>query len=317
MNELINLGILGPGNIASTITKELDEVEGLNKYAVASRSMKRAKGFSQKFSFEKAYGSYLDMLSDPKLDLVYIATPHAFHYKQMMLALEHGKMIFCEKAFTLNYLDAKKVIDKARSKGIFVSEAMVTAYLPSTNKLKELIDAKIIGNVICYKGVFGNELMHVERVVNKSLGGGALYDIGIYPLYFCLALFGFNPVIKKVDMKMYNDIDESEDILLEYENGIKAEINVSIKDFYGYYCDIIGTKGRIHIETFGMPKVIEVYDNHDNLINKFNFPDNTYKHEFKACVDAINTGQIETEAMPHKDTLKLLEYIDNIYSFNK
>lgn len=317
MGNIINLGIIGPGNIASIVAKELDKVEELNKYAVASRSLNKAQKFCEKFGFEKPYNSYEKLLKDDNVDLVYIATPHAFHFEQMMLALKYKKNIICEKAFTLNKKDAEIILNKARKDHIFVTEALITAYLPTINDIKDLIDSKVIGQITAYKGVFGNYLMDVERVIKKGLGGGALYDIGIYPLYFCLSLFGFDPQITDVNMKMFNDIDESEVITLNYKNGIKAEIHASIRDELGYYCDIIGTKGRIHIEAFGMPKAVEIYDVNNNLIRKLKYQDNGYKYEFQACVNAINKQRLETKEMPHQDTLMILEYIDNIYAFNK
>src|SRR5690606_6651166 len=146
-------------------------VPNLNKYAVASRDYKKAESFAVKYGYHKAFGSYEEMLADEHLDLVYIATPHAFHYEQMMMCIKYGKHIICEKAFCLHKDDAEAVIKAARAKGVFVCEALLTGFLPSHKIIKDLLESNIIGKIKSFYGVFGNELMHVERVVTKALGG--------------------------------------------------------------------------------------------------------------------------------------------------
>ena len=127
----MKIGILGPGSIANTVTQTLARMEEVELYAVASRSLDKAAAFAEKFGFQKAYGSYEEMLSDPNLELVYITTPHSHHYEQMLLCLEHGKHVLCEKAFTLNAQQASAIRAKAEEKGLLAAEAIWTRYMPS------------------------------------------------------------------------------------------------------------------------------------------------------------------------------------------
>jgi len=315
-NKKLNLGIIGPGKIAATIAKALDNIKGINKYSVASRSIERAQEFKNNFGFIKAYGSYKEMLEDDNVDLVYIATPHSFHYQNMLMCIEHKKNIICEKAFCLNEKQASEVIKKAKENNVFICEALCTAFLPSVKILNDLLESNIIGEVTSSYSVFGANLLGVERVIKKELGGGALLDIGIYPLFFTLNTFGFNCVIEDVKMKMYNDVDESEIVTLSYPNKVKCIIEASIRDNLGMYSDIFGTKGKIHIENIGRPEFIDVYDNDNNLIKHIDNLRNTsgYEYEFISCMNAINSDKLETDEMTHDKTLKLLEFMDKIRS---
>lgn len=308
----INLGIIG-GNIASIISKELINLPEINLYAVASRSLERAESFSKVHGFKKAYGSYEKLLKDENVDLVYIATPHSHHYEHMMLCLSYNKNIICEKAFTLNQKEAEKVLSVAKQKHIFVTEAMCTAYQPSQKALKNMLP--LIGEIKSCNLIFGVPLMHVERVVRKELGGGALLDLGVYPLYFTFSTFGKDFEIVNASIKLYEDIDEEVKLALLYKNGIKVNMQISVSQNLGYYCNIIGSKGRIYIENFGMPKEIIIFDTNDNLIKIENNFQNGYKYEFLASINALKNNQVETKEMPHQDTLFLMGLIDKIKEY--
>jgi predicted dehydrogenase len=197
--KILKLGIIGAGNIASVVSKALNGFPHIRKYAVASRNYERASIFRVDYGFDKAYGSYDELIYDNNIDLVYIATPHAFHYEQMLACIEHKKPVLCEKAFCLNYQQAEEVIRKARENHVFVCEAMCPAFLPSRKILNDLLHSGIIGEVKSSYSVFGNYLLNVERVREKNLGGGALLDIGIYPLYFTLSTFGYCYIHREKD----------------------------------------------------------------------------------------------------------------------
>ena len=193
-------------------------------------------------------------------------------------------------------------------------EALLTGFLPSRNIINELLASKVIGDVKSFYGVFGNELMHVDRVVDKKLGGGALYDIGIYPLYFALSTFGWNPEIENVEIEKYNDIDKGEVITLRYPNKVKAVVEANIGKDLGIYGEIVGTKGRIFIQNIARPDYLEIYDNNNNLIKKIDKLRQTsgYEYEFLSCMKAIKAEKRETEEMPHIHTITLLKYIDRV-----
>ena len=314
MKKSINFAVLGPGKIAEVVINAIKDKVDIVYYAVASRDKNKANAFKEKHGFLKAYGSYEELYNDENIDLVYIATPHSFHYEQMIECIKHKKNIICEKAFTISLEQTKEVLDFAKENGVFVTEAMVSAFLPSRKLIKELLDTKIIGELISYKGVFANSLMHVERVVNKSLGGGALFDIGIYPLYFAISTFGFNFEVKNINIKALQDVDITTSFTLEYPTGFKADIYTSVEEDMGIYCDIFGTEGRIHIENVARPSKIIIYDKMDNLIKTIDLlrPTTGYEYEFRSAVKAVRDGLFECEEMKHQDTYVLMQIMDYV-----
>lgn len=314
MKKKINFAVLGPGKIAEVVLNAIKGKVDMVLFAVASRDQARANAFKEKHGFLKAYGSYEELYNDDEVDLVYIATPHAFHYEQMIECIKLKKNVICEKAFTLSSAQAEEVLTLAKENGVFVTEAMVPAYLPSRDIIRELLDTKVIGDLISYKGVFANSLMHVERVVNKSLGGGALYDIGIYPLYFAISTFGPNFKINDIKIKQLQDVDITTSFTLEYPNGFKAEIYTSVEEDKGIYCDIFGTNGRIHIENVARPSKIIIYDNEGNEIRTIDSlrPTTGYEYEFQAAAKAVASGFLECNEMKHQDTLLLMHTMDYV-----
>ena len=137
----MKIGILGAGNISRKVAPALVALPEIECYAVASRELTKAEDFAREFGFTKAYGSYEALLSDPEVELVYVATPHSHHFTHMMLCLEHGKHVICEKAFTMNARQAKSVLAAARERGLYAAEAIWTRYMPSRKMIQELLDS--------------------------------------------------------------------------------------------------------------------------------------------------------------------------------
>lgn len=314
MDKKINFAVIGPGNIAEVVLQAMKGKVDVINYAVASRDIDRANNFKEKHGFLKAYNSYEALYRDRNIDLVYIATPHAFHYEQMIQCILNKKNIICEKAFTIGSKQAEEVLTLAKTHSVFVTEAMLPAYLPSRTFIKELIKSKEIGDLVSYKGVFANNLMHVERVVNKSLGGGALFDIGIYPLYFAISTFGIDFKIEDIKIKPLNGVDITTEFTLTYANGFNAHIFTSVEESAGIYADIFGTKGRIHIENIARPSKITIYDLDDKEVRVIDAIRSTsgYEYEFQAAVDAIKNKKIECDQMRHQDTLILMQSMDYV-----
>jgi predicted dehydrogenase len=317
MDKKINFAVIGPGKIAEVVLNSIKGKVDVINYAVASRDIKRAIMFKEKHGFLKAYGSYEDLYKDSNIDLVYIATPHAFHYEQMINCIINKKNIICEKAFTIGLKQAQEVLTLAKTNGVFVTEAMVPAFLPSRVLIKELIESKVVGDLVSYKGVFANNLIHVDRVVNKSLGGGALYDIGIYPLYFSITTFGKDFRIEDVKIKQLNGVDITTEFNLVYQNGFNAKIYTSIEEDAGIYADIIGTKGRMHIENIARPSKITIYDFDGNRIKVIDSIRLTpgYEYEFQAAVEALKNKRLECDQMNHQDTLFLMQTMDKVLNY--
>ena len=189
----MKLGILGAGGIASTMAKTVAEMKGVEVYAVAARDLERARVFAQKYEVKKAYGSYEEMLADDEVELVYIATPHSHHYLHAKMCLEAGKHVLCEKAFTVNAEQAQKLFDLAKEKKLLITEAIWTRYMPSRKMINDIIESGVIGEVTAVTANLSYTVSHVERIRKPELAGGALLDVGVYPINFASMVNINNP----------------------------------------------------------------------------------------------------------------------------
>ena len=225
----MKIGILGAGNIAGILAKTMAQMPEAECYAIAARSLDRAEDFRNKYGFQKAYGSYEEMLQDEQVELVYIATPHSHHYEHMKLCISYGKPILCEKAFTMNSVQAKEIIKLAKEKGIYVAEAIWTRYMPSRQIINEVIESGILGQVSMLTANLSYDIDSKERIIRPELAGGALLDVGVYTLNFALMHFGNK--IDKVEssvMKTQTGVDGMETITLSYQDGRMASLTAGI-----------------------------------------------------------------------------------------
>ncbi len=245
----MNFGIIGLGHIAEKFANTLNKM-GETLYAVASRNIDKAKEFSLKFNSVKYYGSYEDLYSDPNIDVVYIATPNSYHFKNALDLLNHNKHVICEKPFTVNPSDAIKLYSLAKEKKLFIMEALWPEFFPSTKKLIEIINNKVIGEIRTIKVTYGSykDNFIKKRLCDSNLGGGALLDIGIYPLSFIDILLDSKPLTFTSEYKLneYNT-DEYSKINLLYKNGIKAEVLISFEEELPKEAIITGTNGTIYL----------------------------------------------------------------------
>lgn len=311
----MKIGILGPGRIANSVAHALTQMPEIECFAVASRTPGKAEAFAQKFGFEKVYHSYEQMLSDPDVELVYIATPHSHHFEHMMLCLEHGKHVICEKAFTMNAAQAKKVRDFAAQKGLYVAEAIWTRYMPSRAMIDEIIKSGAIGYVNTLTANLSYVISYKQRIMDPALAGGALLDIGVYGLNF--ALMHFEDDIARIESSVQltdTGVDGMETITIFYNDGRMAVLTHSI------YCRsdrkgiIHGDKGYMVVENINNPKSIAVYDMADNCTACYEVPQqiNGYEYEFREAVRCIREGKIESDSMPLAQSIKVMEIMDSL-----
>lgn len=311
----MNVGIIGTGNIASTMASTINQMKNVKLYAAASREKVRADIFAGKHGCKKAYGSYEELALDKKVDLIYIATPHSEHYANAKMCLENGKPVLCEKAFTANEAQAKELIDLSREKNVFLAEAMWTRYLPMLATLREVIGSGVVGEPKTIMASLGAPIGHIERLKNPALAGGALLDIGIYPLNFALMLFGHG--IQKVYSNCtYTEegVDEQNSITLQYADGKVAHISSSMVSVSDKKAIIYGTKGFITVENIHNFENIEVYDASYKKIGQYKRPKQItgYEYEVEACIKAIQENQTECAQMPHSETLRVMKIMDDL-----
>lgn len=255
-----NFAILGAGWIADVMAKTLAGMkEEVNAYAVASRSLEKAQKFATDHDFEKAYGSYEEMLADPKVDLVYIAVPHSHHHQWTIASLNAGKHVLCEKAFAVNEAQAKEMIDLARSKGLLLAEAIWTRYQPARKIIDDLITEGVIGTPEVVSANLDYFITHQERSVEPYLAGGALLDVGVYTLNFASMVMG-NKICRIVAscVKYESGVDAKDNIFIEYENGAMASLYASMTDQSNRTGCITGPKGYIEVSNINNPQEIRL-----------------------------------------------------------
>ena len=309
----MKIGILGAGSIADVVTATLVQMEELECYAVASRSLEKAEAFAKKFGISQAYGSYEEMLSDPQVDLVYVATPHSHHHAHMLMALEYGKHVICEKAFTMNADQARKVREFASQKGLYVAEAIWTRYMPSRQMIADILASGVIGSVNTLTANLSYNVAFKERLMTPELAGGALLDIGIYGLNFALMQFGDD--IERIESTVRltdTGVDGMETITIFYHDGRMAVLTHSIFCRGDRKGIIHGDKGYLIVENINNPQSVAVYDVNDNLIARHEVPEqiNGYEYEFAEAVRCIREGKTESDSMPMADTIKVMRVMD-------
>lgn len=311
----MKIGVLGAGNISHMVAPAMVALKEIECYAVASRDLGKARAFAEKFGFQKVYGSYEEMLRDPQVELVYIGTPHSHHYEHMMLCIEYGKSILCEKAFTMNADQARKVQKAAAEKGIFVAEAIWPRYMPSRQIISDVMNSGIIGTPNTLTANLSYVIGQVPRIVQPELAGGALLDIGVYGINFALMHFGTDIERVESSVKMLSTgVDAMETITIFYKDGRMAVLTHSIwcrSDRKGI---IHGDKGYLVVENINNPQSLAVYDTDDNLLATYDFSNqiNGYEFQFAECAAALAEGKTEAPSMPMEDTVYVMEFMDNL-----
>ena len=311
----MKIGILGAGNISRNVAPTLMSMPEIECYAVSSRDLAKAEGFARDFGFQKAYGSYDEMLADPNVELVYVATPHSHHFEHMMLAIAFGKNILCEKAFTINAREAEMIRFSAEKQGVFVAEAIWPRYMPSRKVISDVMNSGIIGTANTLTGNLSYDIDEVRRIREPELAGGALLDIGVYGINFALMHFGTDIERVESSVKMLDTgVDAMETITIFYKDGRMAVLTHSI------YCRsdrkgmIHGDKGYMVVENINNPQSLSVYDLNDQLLAHYDFSDQIsgYEFQFAEAAACIAAGKREADSMPMADTVYVMEFIDNL-----
>ena len=234
MSKKYNWAILGCGKIAKKFATELKVLPNANLYAASARSLQKATEFANELGFEKAYGSYEEMVNDPNVDAVYIATPHNYHLEHTLLCLNHKKAVLCEKPFAINTKEVNQMIAASKANNTFLMEAFWVRFKPKFNKVVEIIANEDLGKLKLLKSdfFFKADFNPESRLFNLNLRGGSLLDIGIYPVFTSLMLLGKPVQIKAIPQFCQTGAEMSITILLTYANGALAILNSGLdQDF--------------------------------------------------------------------------------------
>jgi len=309
-------GIMGCGNIAGHFATSLQTVSGAVLHAVASRSEEKAKSFGRKYNAEKSYGSYEMLVQDPQVDAVYIATPHNLHLENAMMCLIYKKAVLCEKPLTVNAGEAKKLINEARARETFLMEAFWTRFLPSTMKLNQLLNEGAIGTCRLVQADFGYNMPFDanHRSYNPGLAGGALLDVGIYPINFAQMIFREIPLeISSAIIPSITGVDEQSAYIFKYSSGSLAVMNSAVNVETQHNAWIYGSEGFIHMPDFFHATKIHVQGK-DGKCDTLSVPFEStgYGYEAIEVMNCINSGKIESAIMPLSESLEIMELMDTI-----
>lgn len=312
---IMKVGIIGAGAIAAKMAETLAGMKDAEGYAIASRSLDSARAFADRWGFPRAYGSYEEMLEDPDVDLVYVATPHSHHRDHALMCLHHGKPVLCEKAFTANAVQAEEVLGYARERGVFITEAIWTRYMPLSHRLNELLAEGVIGRPTMLTANLGYPLSHKERMYNPALAGGALLDLGVYALNFALMAFGTD--IERVDsacVKTKTGVDAQESFTLTYRDGRMAVLSSTMMAKTDRQGIISGEEGHFIVENINNPQRITVVDSEYRVKAVYDCPKQItgYEYEVQACAEALQRGWLEAPDMPHSETLRVMRLMDDL-----
>lgn len=311
----MRVGVLGTGWIVHPVTAALKGMTGVECYAIASRTKERGEQAAKEFGYKVGYGSYEELVADPKVDLVYVATPHSRHYEDMKLCIEAGKNVLCEKSFTLNAVQAADIKRLAKEAGVYVAEAIWTRYQPSRKLINDTIASGIIGEVKTLTANLSYAMMNKERIWNPELAGGALLDIGVYGINFALMHFGddIDHIESSVQM-LDTGVDGMESITIFFKDGRMAVLTHSVHGRSDRKGIFYGEKGYMIVENINNPQSISVYDAGDNLLQFIPVPEqiNGYEYQFAEAADCIADGKLESDSMPMDETVKVMEIMDSL-----
>jgi predicted dehydrogenase len=309
-------GIIGTGGIAKAFARDLSYFNSHIVQAVGSRSLEKAGVFALEFPGCTSYGSYEELVADPMIDAVYVATPHPQHVANTILALKAGKPVLCEKPFAVNAIEAQAMIATARENDVALLEAMWTRFLPHIAQVREILSSGAIGEVVNVEADHGQYLIDSKnpRLTEPSLAGGALLDLGIYPVSFAHLVLGTPARITATGALTEKGVDSQTSAIFDYDNGAQAVITTTLITGTPCRATIAGTLGRIEIDrTFYNPANMRLVMR-DGTTTEY---PNTYKghglREQAAELERmVRNGEIESPLLTHKMTIEIMQSLDEI-----
>jgi predicted dehydrogenase len=315
-NSEFRWGIIGTGGIAKAFARDLSYFNGHIVQAVGSRSIEKASDFALEFPGCSSYGSYEELVADPMIDAVYVATPHPQHVENTILALNAGKPVLCEKPFAVNAIEAQAMVAAARKNGVALLEAMWTRFLPHMAQVRELLKTGAIGQVVHVAADFGEYLIghEIPRLIEPSFAGGALLDLGIYPVSFTHMVLGAPARITATGVLTEKGVDSQTSAIFDYDNGAQAIATTTFITSTPCRAIIAGTLGRIEIDrTFYSPTSMRLVMQ-DGTTTEY---PNTYKgrglREPAAELERmVRNAEIESPLLTHKMSIEIMQTLDEI-----
>ncbi|MEU8482958.1 Gfo/Idh/MocA family oxidoreductase [Streptomyces sp. NPDC048641] len=317
--ERVRWGVLATGGIAASFTANLLDMPDAEVVAVASRSDASAKAFAERFGIPRAYGDWSSLAEDEDVDVVYVATPHAAHRAAAGLCLEAGRAVLCEKAFTLNSREAEELVTLARSRGLFLMEAMWMYCHPLIRKLKALVDDGAVGEVRTVQADFGlaGPFPPAHRLRDPEQGGGALLDLGVYPVSFAHLILGEPSEVTARAALSDEGVDLRTAMLLSWESGAHALLNCSIDAGTGVTASVTGSQGRIDIpHGFFYPDRFVLHrdgrEPQEFTAEPGDGPRDSLRHEAGEVMHRLRAGDTESPIVPLDGSLAVMRTLDSV-----
>ena len=314
-DSILRVGIIGAGWIAEKAAITLNGLETCEAYAIASRTLDKAQAFAEKWQIPQAYGSYTELINDPAVDLVYIATPHSHHYDVTKEALMADKPCLVEKAFMANLRQAKEIVELAHERKVFLAEAIWTRYQPVVQIVRDLISSGRIGEPRLVTATLGYSMGEKPRIMRADLCGGALLDLGVYALNFVRMFFPADIVsIDSQCVKSKTGMDLTNAITLVLSDGLLCNLQSSAACVGDNIGVIAGPEGNLIIDNINNPQKITV-NTHDRVfVEDIHVPRQItgYEYQFLACRQALIDGLLEPHQMPLDETLYIMQLMDEL-----
>lgn len=315
----IGWGILGCGRIAGKFAADLQLVEDASLAAVASRDMAKAQAFASQYPARHCHGSYEALVTNPEVDVVYVASPHSLHAEHTLLCLSHGKAVLCEKPFSINAFQARRMLDMARNRKVFLMEALWTKFMPHYQKLMHMIRSGALGEMksVLVNFGFATPQPAPDRMFNPALGGGSLLDIGIYNVFMAMSALGRPDHVEAWMTPAASGVDEQCAITFRYQNGAMAQLFSSFASNLATEADFCGTSARVRLtHRFFEPSTsIEFYPGRVDSKTILPFekaPGWGYHYEIRHVQDCLRRGLSESPVMSLHDSIELMEVLDVI-----
>jgi predicted dehydrogenase len=309
-------GILAPGKMSAKFTRALKLLDNVELFSVGSRDLNRAKIFAEEFGFKKYYGSYEELVSDPELEIVYIASPHSFHHDHAILCVKHNKAVICEKAFAINSHEAKDMINEATKQKVFLMEALWPPFQPIYRKTKEILNGGNPGKILHMHAYFSFQAPYdpLDRKFNLNLGGSSLLDIGIYAVIDALYFMRVPSEILAKASFAESGAEDTISIIFGYEDGRTATLYSSFRTAGRIGCDIYCENGNLFFSRErDMSQLLKVALN-GKEVEEYSLRPEVMGYQFEAdeVMKCLDEGKLQSDIVPHSFTLDLINTLDRI-----
>lgn len=313
----VRFGVVGTGYIASAFVRDLQLLDDVVVTAVGSRSQATADRFGDEHGIGRRHASYVQLVTDPDVDVVYVATPHPGHHVAAMIAIDAGKAVLVEKPFTMDAREAADLVEAARAKGVLLMEAMWTRFLPHMARIRDVLAAGTLGQVVTVTADHGQWFAEnaEHRLFAPSLGGGALLDLGIYPVSFASMVLGQPDVVTARSTKAFTGVDAQTSVISDHVGGAEAVLTTTLLARSPTRAAIVGTEARIEIDpVWYQPTSFTVVSRDGQVLERYDEPRIGHGLRYQAAevVRCLRAGETESPILPLDESLSIMRTMDEI-----